>query len=71
MKTKKMLLSAAIALSTALTPVAAMAIQSPVFAETSNSDKPDSAEHVITITTTVKNPKYTAYQIFKGSAIQG
>ena len=70
MKTKKMLLSAAIALSTALTPVAAMAIQSPVFAETINSDNPDSAPHVITITTTVENPKYTAYQIFKGSAIQ-
>lgn len=58
MKTKKMLLSAAIALSTALTPAAAMAIQSPLFAETVTV----SGTHNSNIAHT-----YTAYQIFKGS----
>lgn len=52
MKTKKMLLSAAIALSTALTPVAAMAIQSPVFAAN--------------VQITQEGHAYTAYKIFSG-----
>lgn len=62
MKTKKMLLSAAIALSTALTPVAAMAIQSPVFAETVTV----SGNHNSQIT-----HSYKAYKIFSGSQGQG
>ena len=58
MKTKKMLLSAAIALSTALTPVAAMAIQSPVFAEQTVTE---------TVVNNTTDHKYSAYQIFKGT----
>ena len=60
MKTKKMLLSAAIALSTALTPVATTVMfTTPVYAE-------ETTEHTIEINSTDTNAQFEAYQIFVG-----